>query len=295
MTSNIDPADSKKPLPPDELQYRVSGVRDGEATFRESGRISAVEIEAALASWERSLDSFDRILDFGCGCGRIVMWLEGLSAGSDLYGTDIDADALEWASANLPYARFERNGQYPPLPFADGHFDLVFSSSVFTHIDEHAQDRWLAELRRVTRPGGYLLLSVHGERAFRHAEAAARGQGQDTTGWASRLATNGILFVEDDNWVGGPFPDWYHTTFHAPWYVFSRWGQDLLIRALIPRRSLDYQDYVLLEVPGGETPVTEPVSPPVAELSARLTLIEGSRSWRLARWISGLGRPLRRR
>ena len=126
-------------------------------------------------------------------------------------------------------------------------------------------------------------------------EAAARGQGQHTTGWAPKLATDGILFVEDDNWVGGPFPDWYHTTFHAPWYVFSHWGQDLLVRAFIPRRSLDYQDYVLLEVPGGETPLTEPVSPPVAELSARLTLIESSRSWRLARWISRLGRPLRRR
>src|SRR5437868_3301185 len=82
MTSNIDPADSEKPLPPDELQYRVSGVREGEATFRESGRISASEIEAALASWERPLDSFDRILDFGCGCGRITMWLEGLADGA---------------------------------------------------------------------------------------------------------------------------------------------------------------------------------------------------------------------
>jgi hypothetical protein len=77
--------------------------------------------------------------------------------------------------------------------------------------------------------------------------------------------------------------------------VFSHWGKDLLIRAFIPRRSLDYQDYVLLEVPGGDSPRTEPVPPAVAELSARLNLIESSRSWRLARWISRLGRPLRRR
>ena len=77
--------------------------------------------------------------------------------------------------------------------------------------------------------------------------------------------------------------------------MFSRWGRELLIRAFIPRRSLDYQDYVLLEVPGGDTPLTEPVAPPVAELSARLNLIESSRSWRLARWISRLGSPFRRR
>jgi SAM-dependent methyltransferase len=181
------------------------------------------------------------------------------------------------------------------LPFPDDHFDLVFSSSVFTHIDERAQDFWLAELRRVTQPGGLLLLSVHGERAFRHAEAAARSEGRDSTSWASTLAANGILFVEDDNWVGGPFPDWYHTTFHAPWYVFSHWGRDLLIRAFIPRRSLDYQDYVLLEVAGDGGPLTEPVAPATAALAARLTAIEGSRSWRLASWISRVGRPLRRR
>jgi hypothetical protein len=48
-------------------------------------------------------------------------------------------------------------------------------------------------------------------------------------------------------------------------------------------------------VPSGATPLTEPVAPPVAELSSRLTLIESSRSWRLARWISRVGRPLRRR
>jgi hypothetical protein len=77
--------------------------------------------------------------------------------------------------------------------------------------------------------------------------------------------------------------------------VFSHWARELLIRAFIPRRSLDYQDYVLLEVPGGDTPLTEPITPPVAELSARLHLIEESRSWRLARWISRLGSPLRRR
>jgi SAM-dependent methyltransferase len=295
MHSNVDPTRLEKPLPPGELQYRVSGIREGEKTFRESGRTSAVEIEAALASWGRTLDSFGRILDFGCGCGRITMWLERLAATTELYGTDIDADALEWASEHFPYARFTRNGRHPPLPFPDDHFDLVFSSSVFTHIDERAQDLWLAEFRRVTQPGGLLLLSVHGERAFRHAEAAARGEGRDSTTWEAALAANGILFVEDDNWIGGPFPDWYHTTFHAPWYVFSRWGRHLLIRAYIPRRSLDYQDYVLLEVPGDAGPLTEPVAPAIEELTTRLATIERSRSWRLARWISRVGRPFRRR
>lgn len=295
MKSIADPPSVTKPLPPDELQYRVSGVRGGERTFREGGRISVTEIEAALASWGRSLESFERILDFGCGCGRILMWLEQLAERCELHGTDIDADALEWAAANFPYARFARNDQFPPLPFPDAHFDLVLSSSVFTHIDEPSQELWLAELRRVTKPGGFILLSVHGERAFRHAEAAMRGQGQDTTSWAPTLETKGVLFVEEDNWVGGPFPDWYHTAFHAPWYVFARWGRELTIRAFIPRRSLDYQDYVLMEKPPVDSAHTAPLVPPVAELSDQLAAIERSRSWRLARGLSRIARPLRRR
>lgn len=295
MTSIVDPLAARKPVPPGELQYRVSGARDEERAFLENGRVSALEIEAALASWGRRLDSFDRILDFGCGCGRILIWLERLAGHCDLHGTDIDADALEWATANLPYVRFGRNGRFPPLEYPEAHFDLVFSSSVFTHIDERSQNLWLAELWRVTKPGGYLLLSIHGERAFRHAEQVTTRPGQDTAGWRPMLERDGILFVEDDGFIGGPFPDWYHTTFHAPWYVFARWGRDLTIRAFIPRRSLDYQDYVLLERPPADRSPDPPLVPPVAALSDELTAIEQSRSWRLARLMSRLARPLRRR
>jgi SAM-dependent methyltransferase len=231
---------------------QVTGIRDDRQSFLESGRTSALEIEAALASWNRPLDSFDRILDFGCGCGRILLWR--LADRCELFGTDIDAEAVEWTAANLPFAHLDRNGQFPPLPYPDAHLDLVFSSSVFTHIDERSQDLWLAELRRVTKPGGYLLLTVHGERAFRHAQevgvGSSRDGGPDTACWAERLENDGVLFVEDDGWVGGPYPDWYHT---------------------------------------------QPLVPPVAALSDRLAMIEQSRSWRLARLISRMGRPFRRR
>ena len=218
------------------------------------------------------------------------MWMERLAARSELHGTDIDADALDWAAHHFPYVQFHRNAELPPLPYPDGHFDLVFSCSVFTHIDERHQDLWLAELRRITKPGGYLLLSVHGERAFRHIEAVAHNDGRDTAQWAPTLETRGILFVEDDGWAG-VFPDWYHSTFHAPWYVFAHWGRDLTIRAFLPRRNLDFQDYVLLERPPVDRPVDTPLVPPVADLEARLTAMEQSRSWRLARVLSRIIRP----
>ena len=47
-------------------------------------------------------------------------------------------------------------------------------------------------------------------------------------------------------WVGGPFPDFYHSTFHAPWYIFEHWSKIFEIKAYVVRGSLDFQDLLLL-------------------------------------------------
>jgi ubiquinone/menaquinone biosynthesis C-methylase UbiE len=48
----------------------------------------------------------------------------------------------------------------PHLPFEDGYFDLIYAASVFTHIAD-LQDAWFLELKRIVRPGGKLLITVH--------------------------------------------------------------------------------------------------------------------------------------
>ena len=241
-----DPA--TMPWPGDELIYRVTGFTD-RTTFYNSGHQSVVDLEAVLASVGRSLSSFSTILDFGCGCGRIAMWLEHLAPGSALHGVDIDARAVAWAQENIAWAEFKANQPLPPLDYPDGHFDLVFSHSVFTHIDEHYQDRWLDELRRVVRPGGYAVLSVHGETAFTVFEEAVAGRGGDPSVIRRELGSRGISFIKDDAFTGGPFPDFYHSTFHAPWYVFEHWSKWFTVAAFLPKRSMAYQDFVLLQRP----------------------------------------------
>lgn len=231
------------PYPGDELARRVGGVPD-RAHFFKTGEQSARDIEAILGIAGERLESYPRILDFGCGCGRILLWLEGLSAQCSLHGVDIDADAIEWARENLPFATVAVNQPLPPLDYPDASFDLVFSHSVFTHIDESYQDRWLAELRRVTRPEGALLISLHGEHAFQTAHAG-------NTALEDSLRRDGFLFVADDSWEGD-FPSWYQNSFHMPWYVFDHWSRFLGIKVHAPRASLDYQDYVLLERPAGD-------------------------------------------
>ena len=237
------------PWPGDELAFRVAGGTDREHFYR-SGRQSVEDFERMLALVGTSLADYRTILDFGCGCGRIMLWLRDLVGGHELHGVDIDERAIAWATEHLPWATFKVNQPLPPLDYPDGFFDLVVNHSVFTHIDEEYQDKWLAELRRVTKPGGHLLLSVHGETAFRAFEDGLRAADRDPYPAREQLARAGIVHVRDDNFVGGPFPDFYHSTFHSPWYVHEHWSQFFTVAAYAVRRALGFQDLVLLQRDG---------------------------------------------
>lgn len=264
MDSLTDAEVAALPWPGDELVLRVAGG-DDKKSFFESGRQSVRDIEAVLSVIGRSMDSYETILDFGSGCGRIMLWLEKLSASSSLHGVDIDKRAVEYSQRTFPYASFKVNQPLPPLDHPDGSFDLVYNHSVFTHIDEEYQDAWLAELYRVTKPGGHLVLSIHGEEALRQFELHSGQSEGPPSSVRQELAHHGICFIKEDSWVGGPFPDFYHSTFHAPWYIFEHWGRVFDIRAFVARGSLNFQDFVLLERPADDA-VRRPIS--IADLRA---------------------------
>jgi SAM-dependent methyltransferase len=234
------------PFPGGELAYRVAGTADREWFFK-SGRQSSEDIKNGLAAIGSRPQDCERILDFGCGCGRVLLWLKDFAATTALYGTDIDSTAIDWARSHVPYAKFIVNQPLPPTEFPDAFFDFVYCHSVFTHIDEAYQDAWLGELQRVVKPGGRLLLSVSGEYAFQQLEKTWRSRGADSSALRAARDLKGLLFIKDDNWTGGPFPDFYHTTFHTPAYVFAHWSRYFRIRAYIPQGSIAFQDYVLLE------------------------------------------------
>lgn len=253
------------PYPGEELVYRVTGTTDVSPAVRrewffESGRRSVGAIRAALAVVSRELGSFERVLDFGCGPGRILLWLRDVAEGGTvLHGTDIDARAIGWAREHIPWASFTVNEPLPPLPYAEGSFDLVLNHSVFTHIDEAYQDHWLGELHRVTRPGAMLLLSVNGPHAFGALEQQWREHGGDPSEVRALYERDGVVFLREDSWLGTAFPDFYHSTFHRPGYVVERWSWFFEVHGYLPRHALGHQDVVVLERREGGLP---PGGPP---------------------------------
>lgn len=104
-----------------------------------------------------------RVLDAGCGSGPLT---EGLrDRGAVVSGFDVSPAMVELASRRLGEEVDLRVADLGgPLPFADAEFDDVVASLVLHYLEDWTQP--LAELRRVVRPGGRLLVSVNHPAAY---------------------------------------------------------------------------------------------------------------------------------
>lgn len=228
-------AASTHPIPPALLRFRVS-EEISRRQFLLVGESCARIVQESAYSAGVPLSGSRRVLDFGCGCGRVLSWLIRECPDVEFHGADTDREAIAWCKSHMRPS-FVANSPEPPLPFPEGHFDLVYSFSVFTHLNEDMQDLWLAELRRVLKSDGVCLLTVHGERAARALEPSDR----------ARLHAHGFFFKTSRK-LNGIMPDWYHTAWHSENYIvnrLSRWFTDVQYRRL-PDAT---QDVVIARVP----------------------------------------------
>ena len=219
--------------PPPYLQIRVSGSYYPH--FVRHGRALLDQLRNSLGSTGKDFSSFDSILDFGCGCGRVLAALHCERTPSQkIYATDIDSEAIGWCSANYPQvAEFSVNSVTPPLAYSDHAFDFIYSVSIFTHLPEDMQFSWLQELRRVTKPGGYLLLTTHGGK---HIEGLPDEQ-------RHIVLEKGFYYWTVGNTEG--LPDFYQTAYHTPEYIRQRWSEYFEIVAVHERALDGHQDIVI--------------------------------------------------
>lgn len=109
------------------------------------------------------MESFHSVLDFGCGCGRVLRQWDGVTSAATFNGTDYNPRLVRWCNENLGCATVGRNGLAPPLAYGNAEFDLCYAVSVFTHLPEPMQDAWLRELHRVIERDGILIVTLSGE------------------------------------------------------------------------------------------------------------------------------------
>jgi ubiquinone/menaquinone biosynthesis C-methylase UbiE len=142
-----------------------------------------------------------RALDVGCGTGNLLLALGRGLPGVELAGLDPDARALARAQRKARRAGVAvawQRGYAQDLPYPDGSFDRVFSSMMLHHLDPQAKDALLADVRRVLRPDGLLVLAdVDGHGAIHGHGPASRRMARselvrDNEGMAQRVAAAGL-------------------------------------------------------------------------------------------------------
>lgn len=219
------------PVPPTRLRILTTASPSVE-WFIQSGRAGADSIGEMLARNAISLAEIGRMLDFGCGCGRVTRhWAH---SGIQVCGCDYNVDLVAWCRRSLPFARFEANAIEPPLPYPDASFDLVYALSVFTHLPPTLQRRWIEEMTRILTPTGYLIVSTHGEA---YLETLSDGE-------RDRFRT-GQLVVHNDAEAGTNRCG----VFFSETYVRGDFAPGFIVRDYVSRgaRGNPPQDLVLLQ------------------------------------------------
>jgi SAM-dependent methyltransferase len=203
----------------------------------------------ALAQSGFELRGGHAVLDFGSSSGRVVRVLQAAFPDIEWHGCDPIENAIEWASHNLPGIRFRHSPERPPLPYDDDSFDAVYAISIWSHFSESAALAWIAELRRVIRPAGRLLLTAQGSPTVaRHAEAGLRPAWQ-IVHILRALYRHGFLFANEFGGAGDHGlrnPDW-GTAFLTPEWLLSHVTPEWRVLGFWPGRAEGSQDVYVLE------------------------------------------------
>jgi SAM-dependent methyltransferase len=232
-------------VPDADRRFRVIGDREARG-FLVSGATDYHRIDrVVVALTGRHLHAFDRVLDWGVGCGRLARHFPIEHARRALVGCDIDRDNVAWCATNLP-GTFAASRLAPPLPFERESFDVVYGVSVFTHLRESMQLRWLDELARVTKPGAMLLMTTHGETAidFSRLPPDAYRRTRD------RVAREGLVVSGTNTQLDGHAEHHgeYVNVYHSADYVRRTWGRNFDVLHVLPGYIL-HHDLVVMRKP----------------------------------------------
>jgi len=186
-----------------------------------------------------------KVLDFGCGFGRVMRYFFRNSYRLELHGTDLDREAIDWCRENLPFAQFAYNEAWPPTVYPDNYFDCVYSVSVFSHLNEENHLAWLKDLKRITKPDGLILLTIHGQHAMEVQLRTGKLEiDQEILRVATRnLGSSGFAFISQDDLPNHLDTNLYGISFISRGYVHDNWGH---IVGFSQGALDDWQDLVIL-------------------------------------------------
>ena len=124
--------------------------------FGQARRLRKMTVDNAL------IKPGDNVLDVGCGTGEVTLLAKTRANNGKVYGIDPSPEMIAVARKKAARKRLEmdfRVGVIESLPFPEASIDVVTSSLMMHHLPEDLKARGLAEIYRVLKPGGRLLIA----------------------------------------------------------------------------------------------------------------------------------------
>lgn len=214
-------------IPPPEVMGGIGNLDDH--GFIQTGATLAFQFNRILREASgKGLDEFGSILDWGCGSGRVIQHIKRnyVSPNAYIAGLDVDPTAVLWCSKNISGIDFGNCDLSPPSKFPDNHFDVVYAYSVLTHLREADAVKWVSEIRRILKPGGYFMFTTLGDSALDWLHPNGNKEIEN------KLVTSGIWDLAKNTDIDGVIEDqeYYRNTWVTDDYVKNSWGSSLSFR-----------------------------------------------------------------
>ncbi len=178
-------------FPPDEIQRTLTG---GVARQNLQGAFQFYSIvKRHVTKLGITLSRDSHILDFGCGWGRIIRFFLKDTVADNLYGIDANPKMVDICLNTVRHGNYSSVQPLPPTTFPDESFDFIYAFSVFSHLPEPVQIKWIKEFSRILKPGGILIATTQA-RNFIEFCRSLRGKNHDFA-WHNALAKS---FVDTD-------------------------------------------------------------------------------------------------
>lgn len=145
-------------MPDEQIQVNWTG-RSGYATLHQAF-LAFKLFKKIINKHHKDIRSCDRILDFGCGWGRIIRFFLKDIEPRGLWGIDCYEEAITICKNSNLRCNLESIDVMPPTGLPDASFDAIYLYSVFSHLSEEAHMAWLLEFKRILKPGGVVIATT---------------------------------------------------------------------------------------------------------------------------------------
>jgi SAM-dependent methyltransferase len=230
-------------MPEEDVQLAFTGAK-GDAVLREG--FSAYRLfKHCYEHHVAPIGHCNGILDFGCGWGRIIRFFLKDVEPSRLWGCDPVDAMINICKRDNPWCNFTTINTKPPTPFGDATFELIYGFSVFSHLSEEMHNVVLAELSRILKPGGLLIVTTRRRDFIEHCARMRKRSDLDSIHEGPRSSASAFLNTHE-----------YLSDYDEGRYCFSQlvhegewsyWGEAAIPKDYVLKhwtRNLRFVDYI---------------------------------------------------